>query len=298
MPPIAQDQPVAPPVKAPPTRIPAAIASAFKGRSVDWQRYRLPILGLGGLGTIMVALSLMGRPNPAADVAPTPAAAPQPAAAPAPAPVAPAATAAHASDSAPALAPVPAPAVPAPAPAVATAPLAAPAPSKAQFSASDVQIEEAPGWVAPRRIGFGPDGSRMLTLQLPALRDVQVSLQHVRPVLAVRCLSRRTEVFVALGVSAAIEAGDTNRVTVQFDEQTPIAQQWIRTDTYQELFAPDGFALARQLASIGLLRFTFTPFGSRPVVAEFNVKGFDQHVPTLARTCSWPAQGGTTARRR
>jgi hypothetical protein len=138
----------------------------------------------------------------------------------------------------------------------------------------------------------------MLTLQLPALRDVRVSQQQVRPVLAVRCLSRRTEVFVSLGVSAAIEAGDTNRVTVQFDEQTPNAQQWIRTDTYQELFAPDGLALARQLASAGLLRFTFTPFGSRPVVAEFNVKGFDQHVALMARTCGWPSSERVEARRR
>ena len=152
--------------------------------------------------------------------------------------------------------------------------------------------------MVPRRIGYGPDGSRTLTLQLAALRDVQVSQQYVRPVLAVRCLSRRTEVFVALGVSAAIEAGDTNRVTVQFDEQTPMVQQWIRTDSYQELFAPDGFAVARQLASTDLLRFTFTPFGSRPVVAEFNVKGLDQHAATLARTCGWPAQRGTAARKR
>jgi hypothetical protein len=129
----------------------------------------------------------------------------------------------------------------------------------------------------------------MLTLQVAALRDLQVAQQHIRPVLAVRCLSRRTEVFVALGTSANIEAGDTNRVTVQLDEQTPSAQQWLRTDTYQELFAPDGLTLARQLASASLLRFTFTPFSSRPVVAEFNVRGFDQHVAMLARTCSWPA---------
>ena len=132
-------------------------------------------------------------------------------------------------------------------------------------------------------------------MELTALRDLQIAREHIRPVLAVRCLSRRTEVFVALGTPAAIETGDTNRVTVQIDDQPPSPQQWLRTDSYTELFAPDGLALARQLVGARLLRFTFTPFRSRPVVAEFNVRGFDQHVSTLARPCGW--QAGTTARR-
>jgi hypothetical protein len=312
-PPLSQEPPIEPqPIFKRKLAVPAALASLTSARFSDWQRYRLPILGVGGVGTILIALSLMGRPNPNADMSPAPATPPPTPAATAP-PTAPTSSAAAVSAPAPTPAPTPAatePAATAPAapPAAASAPEPAPAPvavaaqappaASVRNAPSDVQVDEAPGWVVPRRVGYGSDGSRMLTLQLAALRDVQVSLQHVRPVLAVRCLSRRTEVFVALGVSAAIEAGDTNRVTVQFDEQTPIAQQWIRTDTYQELFAPDGIALARQLASVGLLRFTFTPFGSRPVVAEFNVKGFDQHVAMVARTCSWPVQGGATARKR
>jgi hypothetical protein len=148
----------------------------------------------------------------------------------------------------------------------------------------------------PRRAGFASDGSRTMTLELTALRDLQVAREHVRPILAVRCLSRRTEVFVSLGTSAAIEAGDTNGVTIQIDNQPPSAQQWLRTDTYRELFAPDGLALARQFVGASLMRFTFTPFRARPVVAEFNVRGFDKHVATLARPCGWP-QGGTAARR-
>ena len=172
------------------------------------------------------------------------------------------------------------------------------APAPPPSDVSHVPIEEAPGWIIPRRAGYASDGSRLLTLQVAALRDVQVSREYIRPVLAVRCLSRRTEVFVSLGTSAQIEAGDTNRVTVQLDSQTPSAQQWLRTHTYQELFAPDGLALARQLAAASLMRFTFTPFNSRPVVAEFNVKGFDEHVAMVARTCGWATPERTNARKR
>ena len=82
------------------------------------------------------------------------------------------------------------------------------------------------------------------------------------------------------------------------DSQTPSTQQWLRTHTYQELFAPDGLALTRQLAAASLMRFTFTPFNSRPVVAEFNVKGFDEHVAMVAGTCGWATPERTNARKR
>jgi Type VI secretion system VasI, EvfG, VC_A0118 len=282
-----------PPALAPQVAL-AAMASLLRERMPDWRRYKLPILGVAGLGLAVLALSVMGRPNADTEVASTPATATPGSAAPT-----------AASTTVPATTPVPAapnPATPGPAtpspmtPVQASAVPAAPAPPAP--APARVQIDEAPGWVVPRRVGYARDGSRMLTLQVAALREIQVSRQPVRPVLAVRCLSRMTEVFVSLGTSASIEAGDTNRVTVQLDDQTPSVQQWVRTDTYQELFAPDGLMLARQLAGASLMRFTFTPFSSRPVVAEFNVKGFDQHVATVARTCGWPGAAGTTARKR
>jgi hypothetical protein len=256
------------------------------GRMPDLKRYRMPILALGGVGAIALTLSVMGRPQPApADVASAPA--------PAPAPATPASTPAPAPAPKPATPPASTPA-PVSTPAPAAKPVSTPAPAPTAPSA-DLVVDKAPGWVIPRRTGFATDGSRTLTLELTALRDLQVAREHIRPVLAVRCLSRRTEVFVALGTSAAIEAGDTNGVTVQIDDQPPSKQQWLRTDSYRELFAPDGFALARQFVGASLLRFTFTPFQARPVVAEFNVKGFDQHVATLTKPCGW--QAGTAARR-
>ena len=153
-------------------------------------------------------------------------------------------------------------------------------------------------WIAPRRTNYGPDGARTLTLQLPALRDVRAGSEQVHPVLAVRCLSRRTDVFVAIGTSANIEGGDTHTVTVQFDDEAPAKQAWPGSASYQELFAPDGLAVARRLAQTRLLRFTFTPFRGRPVTAEFNVQGFDRHVKDVARICGWPTQDAATSRRR
>ena len=86
-------------------------------------------------------------------------------------------------------------------------------------------------------------------------------------------------------------------MTVQLDDQPPSSQQWLRTDSYRELFAPDGLALARQFVGASLLRFTFTPFRSRPVVAEFNVRGFDQHVAHAGAALRVAGEAGTAARR-
>jgi Type VI secretion system VasI, EvfG, VC_A0118 len=288
----AARQSAKPPAFAPQVAL-AAMAAELRERVPDWRRYKLPILGVAGLGLAVLALSVMGRPNADTEVASAPP--------PAPATATPgSSTPTAASTPVPATTPGPAtpgPATPSPVkPVQASAVPVAPAPPAP--APANVQIDEASSWVVPRRVGYARDGSRMLTLQVDALREIQVSRQPVRPVLAVRCLSRLTEVFVALGTSANIEAGDTNRVTVQLDDQTPSVQQWLRTDTYQELFAPDGLTLARQLVGASLMRFTFTPFGSRPVVAEFNVRGFDQHVATVARTCGWPGAAGTSARKR
>ena len=296
----AQEEATVPPLPAP---LPAAKPRAWAGRlpdlkhrlpdltgrMPDLKRYRIPILALGGVGAIALTLSVMGRPQSApAEVASATAPAPSmPASAAAPKPATPAPVSTPVPVSSPAPAPAPAPAAKPAAP-----PAAAPT---TPARSADVVVDNAPGWVIPRRTGFATDGSRTLTMELTALRDLQIAQEHIRPVLAVRCLSRRTEVFVALGTSAAIEAGDTNGVTVQIDDQPPSKQQWLRTDSYRELFAPDGSALARQFVGASLLRFTFTPFRSRPVVAEFNVKGFDQHVATLTKPCGW--QAGTAARR-
>ena len=244
-------------------------------------RWQLPAVGLAGVGTIAVVLSLMGRPASDAVPAAAPATASNAAAAP------PAATAPAAATAPTTQGPITAPAAPASAPPAAT-------PS----TASAVEIEEAPAWIVPRRTNWGPDGARTLTLQLEALDDVRAGREQVRPVLAVRCLSRRTDVFVAIGTSASIEGGDTHTVTVQFDDEAPVKQQWPGSASYQELFAPDGLAVARRLSQTRMLRFTFTPFRARPVTAAFNVAGFDRHVKDVARICGWSGQDAATARRR
>jgi hypothetical protein len=146
----------------------------------------------------------------------------------------------------------------------------------------------APTWVGSTRAARQRDGSRFVSFQLAALRDVPVWMTNVRPVLVARCLSRRTEVFLSIGSAVSVESGsDDHNVQVQFDDEAPVVQRWAGSVSYQELMAPNGVAFARRLARTQTLRLGFTPYNSEPVFADFNVGGFDRVVGSLASTCGW-----------
>lgn len=162
-----------------------------------------------------------------------------------------------------------------------------------------IESASAPTWVGARRATWARDGSKTITFRLAASNDVRVWMKNVQPLLVVRCLSRTTEVFVASDSAASVEPqAGSHTVHIQFDDAVPFTEQWSDSVSSQELYAPDGVALARRLARTRTLRFGFTPFNSAPVVAEFHVRGFDKFVGLVAGTCGWRVDGSRPAERR
>ncbi len=156
----------------------------------------------------------------------------------------------------------------------------------------------APKWARIRQSGWASDGSRTIGFELRAENDVRVWMKRVRPVLVVRCLGRQTEVFVTTGSAMSIESTpDRHTVHIGFDGQADIANLWLDSEADRHLFAPDGIALARQLARAHTMRFGFTPFNASPVVAEFDVRGFGGPLESVARTCGWSAAARVAAGR-
>jgi hypothetical protein len=166
---------------------------------------------------------------------------------------------------------------------------AAPKPSVMPHASTAI-VEPPPRqrWSGRRQASWASDGSKTISFELQASEDVPVWMAKVRPQLVVRCLSRTTEVFVALGSAASVEQ-QTGRHTVQIqiDDDPVIVQQWSDSESSHELFSPDGPLLTRVLADARRLRFGFTPFNSPPVVADFSVEGFEELAPLIARTCGW-----------
>ena len=169
----------------------------------------------------------------------------------------------------------------------------APAPSTIEDSAT------APTWVGRRQTTWARDGSKTISFEVEAISDVPVWMTRVRPVLVVRCLYRRTEVFVQPGSAASIEGhADNHTVRLRIDEDPEAVQQWTGSVSGQELFAPDGIALARRLAHARHVQFGFTPYNAKPVSAQFRVEGFDQLAGLVAKTCGWRVdEPGTPATR-
>jgi hypothetical protein len=165
-----------------------------------------------------------------------------------------------------------------------------------------VESAPAPTWGGHKQATWANDGSKTISFELRAIQDVPVWMTRVRPLLVVRCLYRTTEVFVAIKSAASIEAETGNHtVRLQIDDDPEMVQLWSDSVTGQELFAPAGVELARQLAGAERMRFSFTPYNSKPVTAEFSVQGFESMAALVGSTCGWKlddsrAQPARTAR--
>jgi hypothetical protein len=158
----------------------------------------------------------------------------------------------------------------------------------ALVAAPVLESAPAPTWVGNRQATWANDGSKTISFELQATGDVAVWMARVRPLLVVRCLYRTTEVFVAIKSAASIEGqAGSHTVRLQIDDDPELVQQWSDSVTGQELFAPGGVAIVRRLATAERMRFSFTPFNSKPVMADFSVQGFDKLAALVGTTCGW-----------
>jgi hypothetical protein len=171
-----------------------------------------------------------------------------------------------------------------PAAAIATAPT--PAAIATAPAPAVVETIPPPTWIGSRRTSWASDGSKTITFQLAATRDLSVWMNKARPVLAARCLYHATEVFVVLDTSAGFEHdADRRTVRVQWDDEPGSVQQWRVSESGRELFAPDGKAVIERMATAHRLQFGFTPFHAEPVTAEFAVQGFERLAGLVTTAC-------------
>jgi hypothetical protein len=151
----------------------------------------------------------------------------------------------------------------------------------------------APKWSRTSQSPWATDGSRTVGFEVEAERDVTVYMDRVRPVLAVRCISRQTEVFVVLRSAPSIENGDnTHTVRIGLDDEPDVEQRWLDSSNMQALFAPDGTAFAAGMASARRLRFAFKPFNAPSAQIEFDVHGFEGPLAAMSKTCAPAAKRG------
>ena len=76
-------------------------------------------------------------------------------------------------------------------------------------------------------------------------------------------------------------------VNLTFDQTRPQAQQWVAAHDQRALFAQDAMTVAARIASARQLSFGFTHYMSGPVVVEFDLRGADHVIASMAEPCGW-----------
>ena len=133
------------------------------------------------------------------------------------------------------------------------------------------------------------DDSRTVTFRLEAEAGIEGWLKRQKPVLIVRCRERSTNAYMVTGMSASVESGDLegHTVRVRFDDSPAQRQRWTESTDNEALFAPRAIEFAKSVASAKMLRLEFTPFNASPVIATFEVAGFNEHIGKVGAACGW-----------
>jgi hypothetical protein len=168
-------------------------------------------------------------------------------------------------------------------PAAAASATASPAPA-----ASAVVTAPAHQWSRDDEYRWIANHKKSMAYELEADQQVRVWTTHVRPALVVRCLNKKTEVFVYTETSSKMESTDgLHTVKLTFDDGAASDERWPDSAEHDALFAPDGTALARRLSAAHHLRFGFSPHNAEPVQVDFDLGDAGSVVSHVAKTCGW-----------
>ena len=151
-----------------------------------------------------------------------------------------------------------------------------------------IPVRTHSGWSRANEYRWVSNHKKAVAYELEADQQVKVWTTAVRPLLVVRCLGRKTEVFVYTETPARLESADENHtVSLALDRSQESAERWPDSEEHDALFAPDGTSLARRLSTASHLRFGFTPHNAPPVAVDFDLTGADTVVSKVASTCGW-----------
>lgn len=134
------------------------------------------------------------------------------------------------------------------------------------------------------------DDSKTVAFNLEATAPIKGWLARATPSLVLRCKEKKTNAYVVTGMPASVESGGEmgqHTVTIRFDDKPAQSQSWSQSTDDKALFAPQATGFIRQVAAAKRLRIGFTPFNASPVIAEFDITGFAEHMKELSETCKW-----------
>ena len=144
-------------------------------------------------------------------------------------------------------------------------------------------------WTTARRGYWTANQRHAAAFELPAENTVAIWMNYVRPLLVVRCMSKKTEAFVYTGSALRIEPNtEDHTVNFRFDDEPSRPEHWPDSAEHDALFAPDPVAFAHRVMNARTLHFGYTPHNAEPVDAVFEVSGLTDVFGASAKDCGWP----------
>jgi len=144
-------------------------------------------------------------------------------------------------------------------------------------------------WTTTRRGYWTANQRHAAAFELPAENTVAIWMNYVRPLLVVRCMSKKTEAFVYTGSALRIEPNtEDHTVNFRFDDDPSHPEHWPDSAEHDALFAPDPVAFAHRVMNAHTLRFGYHPHNAEPVEAVFEVSGLSELFGPSAKDCGWP----------
>ncbi len=142
-----------------------------------------------------------------------------------------------------------------------------------------------PTWV---RSSWADAMPGVTAFELSAGGDVKFANGRHRPMLGVSCGDGQTDVHVTTGGTALIDPQTSGHVVnLVFDDRNAARQQWVAAQDQRALFAGDGLAAVRQIASARRLSFGFTHYMSGPTTVVFDLRGARDVIGLMAEECGW-----------
>ena len=142
-----------------------------------------------------------------------------------------------------------------------------------------------PRWVRPAWAETVPE---LTVFELAAGNDVSFANGRLRPSVGISCADGQTDVYVTTGGTAQINPETSGHVVnLTFDQTGALAQQWVAADNQRALFAQNGLAVAGRIATARQLHFGFTHYMSGSVVVDFDLRGADDVLASMAEPCGW-----------
>lgn len=115
------------------------------------------------------------------------------------------------------------------------------------------------------------------------------------PSLFITCRENKTEAYIDLGMSPAVESGDYIHATLRLDSEQAFTQTFGKSTDGQAIFFsfPSGdnegklLWFLRRLVDHKQMMLRFTPFNSSPTITTFDLSGLTEALKPLQNACGW-----------